>query len=35
MMNNENFVEIVDVIKHIKNILITQYVHPENKTFQK
>jgi hypothetical protein len=28
IVNNENYGEIVDVIKHIENILINQYVHP-------
>jgi hypothetical protein len=30
IVNNENYEEIVDVIKHIRNILIGQYVHPMN-----
>ena len=30
MVNSENYEEIADVIKHIENILIDQYVRPTN-----
>ena len=30
MVNSENYEEIADVIKHIENTLIDQYVRPMN-----